>query len=495
MKSFLKFFESKYFSLIRFFSVSFIVCYSSFAISQGINFELVYGTQSFDDAKCIIQTFDSGYVVAGTTSGFGNGTTDMYLTKISKAGNVTWQQAIGGAGIDIGRSVIQTPDSGYAIAGYTNSFGNGGYDVYLVRTDKNGALLWSKTYGGSDWDFGNSIAQTANGDYVICGETYSYGNGNKDVYLLKTNSSGILLWDFAYGGTSEDVGMSVCESTDATGGGYFITGYTKSFGQGNEDVYLIKTNADGNTAWTKTYGGTGEDTGSEGKQTIDGGYIIICTTKSFSPTNHYEYWLIKTDSNGDTLWASRIAISYNRLGISVCQTTDGGYIVGGNLDAFGQYDMYLLKIDGGGNYQNIKTYGGLVELENIFSVKQTFDGGYVIVGVTESYGMGTPNIYVLKTGSDLLSTGNVVIVVGMEENEPSNNKIFLYPNPASDYFNLNIEASSLLEIFDSMGKRISVVQIFKGNNTIKVSGFPDGIYFIMMRNEKQSASAKIIIRH
>lgn len=187
MKSFSKFFESKYFSLIRFFSVSFIVCHSSFVNSQGVNFELVYGTQGFDDAKCIIQTFDSGYAVVGSTSGFGSGLSDIYLTKISKTGMVTWQQAIGGSNVEKGNSVIQTPDSGYAVVGYSNSSGNGGYDVYLAKTDKYGAMQWSKTHGGSDWDFGNSIIRTLNGDYVICGSTYSYGNGNEDVYLMKTD--------------------------------------------------------------------------------------------------------------------------------------------------------------------------------------------------------------------------------------------------------------------------------------------------------------------
>lgn len=491
MKSFSKFSESKNFSLIRFFCISLVICNFSFSFSQGINFELVFGTYSYDDAKCIIQTYDSGYAVVGSTSGFGNGLSDIYLTKISKTGNVSWQQAFGGMGIEQGNSLVQTPDSGYAIAGFTNSSGNGGYDVYLVKTDKDGILLWDSVYGGTDWDFGNSIIQTSNGDYVVCGETYSYGNGNDDVYLLKTDSDGNLLWDSAYGGTSEDIGKSVSESSD---GGYFITANTKSFGQGDEDIYLLKTNSTGNLQWTKIYGSTGEDTGNEGKKTTDGGYIVIGSTKSFDGGNLYEYWLLKTDASGDTLWTRREKKIYNMHGTSVCQTTDGGYIFGGNADVLGNDDMYLFKTHGDGLWQNYLTYGGL-DLENAFSVKQTFDGGYVIVGTTESYGIGEPNIYVLKTGSNLLSTGNVVVVVGIEENEFPNKKIFLYPNPASEYFNLNAETNSILEIFDSMGKRIFADQISKGNNTIDVSFFSEGIYFVRIRNSNYSAQGKIIIRH
>jgi len=483
--------ESSNFSFIAFLTFFSVLFQSFFSFGQVVKFELVTGTQQYDDAKCVIQTLDSGYAVVGSTSAFGGGQSDIYLTKISKKGVVLWHQAIGGAGIEKGNSLIQTPDSGFTITGYSNSDGTGGYDVYLAKTDKNGVLEWSNTYGGFDWDFGNSLIRTIAGDYVICGSTYSAGKGNGDVYLLKTNSSGVLLWDSAYGGDNEDVGNSVSE---ANGGGYFITGYTKSFGKGNEDVYLLKTDINGNLLWTKTYGGPLEEKGNEGKPTADGGYIVISAAKSFSPTNHYENWLLKTDALGDIVWTQRDANSYNRVSTSVCQTADGGYIFAGHLDISSDYNMFLYKTNPTGGWTDIGVYGGTGN-ENAYSVKQTLDKGYVVVGTTESYGTGMPNIYVLKTDSDLVSSGKVVIVVGVTENKLTPENISLYPNPASDHFTIQAELRSTLEISDPLGRIIATHPIDRGKNDIRVADLPEGVYFVQVRNETNFSSGKIIVRH
>jgi hypothetical protein len=483
--------ESSNYSLIRFFTFSILMCHFIFSFGQRIQFELITGTNKYDDAKCIIQTLDSGYAVVGSTSSFGGGQSDIYLTKISKKGLVVWQHVIGGAGIEKGNSLIQTPDSGFTITGYSNSEGVGGYDVHLAKTNKNGLLEWSNTYGGGDWDFGNSIIQTTTGDYVICGSTYSYGKGNSDVYLLKLNSKGLLLWDSAYGGLLEDVGNSVSESKD---GGYFITGYTKSFGKGNEDVYLLKTDVDGNLKWTQTYGGALEEKGNEGKPTTDGGYIVISQEKSFSPTSHYENWLLKTDALGDTVWSRRDSQNYNRISTSVCQTVDGGYIFTGHLDKDSNYDMFLYKTNSGGGWMNIGVYGGTGK-ENAFTVKQTFDSGYVVAGVTETYGVGTPNIYVLKTNDSLKSTGKIVVVVSVDEHKLFSDNISLYPNPASDYVTIKADRKATLEILDPLGRIVSISSITIGENNISVTDLPDGMYFVQIYNSENFFSGKIIVRH
>ncbi|TAL60862.1 MAG: T9SS type A sorting domain-containing protein [Bacteroidetes bacterium] len=483
--------ESSNFSYIGFLAVLFVIDQPLFSAGQGVNFELVIGTQKYDDAKCVIQTFDSGYVVVGSTSAFGNGQTDVYLTNISKAGKVAWQQAIGGAGVEKGNSVIQTPDSGFAITGYSNSEGTGGYDVYLAKTDKNGILEWSNSYGGIDWDFGNSIIQTSAGDFVICGSTYSYGNGNGDVYLLKIDPTGVLLWDSAYGGSLEDAGNSVCSTTD---GGYFVAGYTKSFGQGEEDVYLLKSDSTGNLKWAKTYGGTGEDRGNECKLTSDGRFIVICAAKSFSALNKYENWLMKINSIGDTLWSRRDAAIYNRIATSVSQTAEGGYVFTGHDDNAGQYNMFLYKTDAGGYYQDYRGYGG-AQTENAFSIKQTFDKGYVIVGTTESYGTGKPNIYVLKTDSNHLSTGTVQVVVSTHEIETKKEILSIVPNPASDHFIVNTTESSVIEIYDALGRIVLTQHIATGKNTISVTGIHEGLYFVHVREKNRVGTGKLIVRH
>ncbi len=491
MKTTSRYSEISNFLINGFLRSSCLILFSTSVHAQGVNFELITGTNKYDDAKCVVQTYDSGYVVVGSTSGLGSGQSDVYLTKISKNGKVLWQHGLGGVGVEKGNSLIQTKDSGFAITGYSNSSGNGGYDVYLAKTDSSGNLLWSNTYGGFDWDFGNSIIETNTGNYVIAGTTYSYGNGNGDVYLLKTDADGILLWDSAYGGSLEDVGNSVCQAADGT---YMVTGTTKSFGLGGTDVYLIKSDLNGNKLWSKSYGSTANDVGNESKLTTGSGFIVIGSSNSFSPKGFYENWMIRTDSYGDSMWTRRDTASFNRFATSIATTSDGGYIYTGHDDNSAEYNMYLYKTDAAGIFQNYRNYGGQ-QLENAFSVKQTYDGGYVVVGVTESYGDGKPNIYVLKTGSNLISTGTVLIVVSTEENITPHETISVYPNPASDYFTIEETKKSTLEIIDPLGRTLVTETINQGKNIVNTTTLPNGIYFIQLKNSQRIAFGKIIIRH
>jgi hypothetical protein len=232
--------------------------------------------------------------MVGVTQSFGKGVEDVWLVKTNAYGDTLWTRNYGDTGDDRGYSVQQTSDGGYIVAGWTNSFGAGSYDVYLIKTDSSGDTLWTRTLGGTGDDRGYSVQQTSDGGYIVAGNTTSFGAGVHDVWLIKTDAHGDTIWTRTYGGIHDDLGYSVQQTAD---GGYIIAGWTNSFGDLNGDVYLVKTNASGETLWTRTYGGTGVDIGYSVQQTTDRGYIVAGWANSFG-SGYFDVYLVKTDSNG-----------------------------------------------------------------------------------------------------------------------------------------------------------------------------------------------------
>jgi len=334
------------------------VNYNSITINSGVpplTFQKVFGASGSDDfALSVQQTTDGGYVMAGFTTSFGAGGTDVYVVKTNANGDTLWTKTYGGSGDDKATEIQQTTDGGYIITG-TTTFGAGQDDVYLIKTDGNGSTIWTKTYGGTDYESGASVKQTLDGGYVVTGSTSSYGAGGSDVYLIKTTANGDTLFTKTYGGTSSDIGSSVDQTADA---GYIITGYTSSFGSGFS-IYLIKTNSSGNLVWTKTYGGVGFDQGNSVQQTADGGYIVAGKTQSLGPGTTALH-LIKTDNNGNISWSNTYGGTGFEYEGSVRQTTDGGYILSGRTSSFGagMYDAFLVKTDANGDSLWTRSYGG-----------------------------------------------------------------------------------------------------------------------------------------
>lgn len=355
-----------------------------------------YGGSGDDYGQSVQQTTDGGYIIAGYTDSFGAGNVDFYLVKTDANGDALWTQTYGGDGWDFSYSVQQTTDDGYIIGGYSTSFGAGDADFYLVKTDADGVGIWAQIYGGSEHDYGHSVRQTTDGGYIMTGYTRSFGAGDYDIYLVKTNADGQPLWTSTYGGSQRDYAKSVRQTID---GGYIIAGYTECFGAGDYDIYLVKTNADGYALWTNTYGGSNYDNSQSVQQTTDGGYIVVGRTDSFGPGG--DIYLVKTDVNGGAQWTHNYGGANNDYGRSVQQTNDGGYIIASNTNSSGAggYDAYLVKTDADGDILWTRTYGGSGD-DYGQSVKQTTDGGYIVAGYADSFAAGDHDVYMVRVAGE-----------------------------------------------------------------------------------------------
>ncbi len=309
-----------------------------------------------------------------------------------------WTRTFGGTNIDIGHSVQNTNDGGFIITGYTRSYGTmSGRNVWLIKTDGSGNLQWHNTFGGNNDDEGYAVKQTSDGGYIIAGLTNSFGSGLKDIYLVKTDQLGNLVWERTFGGSNDDEGYSVLQTND---GGYIVAGVTSSFSFGGRDIYLVKTDPSGNSLWQKNLGGLSSDGAWDIEHTSDGGFIIAGWTFSHGPGFLGNAWLVKTDSLGNQQWHRAFGGTGVDRTYSVQQTTDGGFILTGYTDSFGAglYDMLLIKTDNFGNQQWIKTFGGSGRDYGNY-VQQTMDGGYIVVGYTLSFGAGGDDVYLVKTDS------------------------------------------------------------------------------------------------
>jgi hypothetical protein len=289
------------------------------------------------------QTSDGGYIIAGYTE-----SSNLWLIKTNVSGNEVWSRTLGGDRfVDEGYWVQQTSDGGYIVAGRTASFGAGYFDVWLVKADALGDTVWTRTHGGEGRDEGYSVQQTSDGGYIVAGSTESYGAGWSDVWLIKTDADGNKAWDRTFGGESDEYGYSVQQTSD---GGYIIVGETWSYGAGACDVWLIKTDTSGNKVWDKTFGGEAQDDwGHSVQQTSDGGYIIAGYTCSYGAGWCGDVWLIKVDADGHKAWDRTFGDEWGyERAYSVQQTSDGGYIIAGYTESFGadSADVWLIKTSG-----------------------------------------------------------------------------------------------------------------------------------------------------
>jgi len=385
-------------SLVFFFLIL-LNCFSVSSAEPLEEWNLTFGGQYADGAWCLQETEDGGYILVGNCASRGEGS-DLFLIRTDSMGKCIWSRIWGGSAEDVGYFVQETKEGGFIITGSTKSYSMGEELLWLVKTDGNGNLSWDRTFGGfvsSSGDGGWSVDETDDGGYIITGYTQSLGSGRKDLWLLKTDGQGAKIWDKTFGGREDDVGMSVLQSRD---GGYIAAGRTASFTRGGDDIWLLKTDSLGEEQWNRTFGGKQDDAGFQVVELADG-YAVVGRTESGS--DRKKIILIKVDPNGRKLWER----SYEGSSASSLQSTaEGGYIIAGRIDNNDTgRDALIIKTDSTGREEWSTTLGGSADDIGTFVIPNK-DGFYTMAGITDSYGQGKEDVWLVRIKAESQSKEN-----------------------------------------------------------------------------------------
>jgi hypothetical protein len=481
------------------FSILFLLLANTTAQSQ-VTFNKTYGQMPYNYGKRILQAWDGGYYLLANENG-DIANTNIHIIRIDSLGVILFERTIGDASIYSANDFIRTADKGFLITGLTNKHPAKGYDVLLVKTDSNAVVQWEKTYGGADWDMGNSVIETKDNAYLISGQTFSYGPAAGNIYVIKTNLSGDTLWTKVFGGDSTDNAMSADIRYDST---YLIGATTNSFGHGSYDGYVLNLDLNGDTLWTATYGQEKEDIINSIKQTPDSGFVFVGSTMSYNAVLH-DGWLAKYDKNRNFVWM--LPESWNiQLGEdvfnSVFITDSAQYAIAGYTTSFGNggKDAAFYLMGEHNQFKCSHTDGSLGD-EEAFDVIQTRDSAYAMIGNTNNMGNGIDNIYLVKMGLHCSYSNTTQNVTGIETlmvNEPIQ-EISVMPTVSTGKYTISLPNSSssydVIRISDLQGRVVFTENITVAGDIsylADLTGMADGLYFITICGSKKSVSFKVI---
>lgn len=497
-----------------------MLAFTTFTWAQpAISWQKSLGGSANDNGYSIQQTVDGGYITVGETSsadgqitGY-HGAYDVWVAKLDAQGQIEWQKALGGSGAETAYCIRQTFDGGYILAGSSNSndgdvSGNHGVnDYWIVKLDATGTIEWQKSLGGTRGEWAFDVQQTLDSGYVIAGVTES-NDGDVtgqhgiagDYWIVKLDNAGTLQWQKALGGTANDAARSIRPTADD---GYIVSGHSRSNdgdvsgNHGDEDIWVVKLNATGDIQWQKCLGGTGFDAGYGVVPTDDQGFLTVGLTYSSNgdvthPRGFGDFWAIKLDATGNIQWQkcygglstdmpnAVFSAGYNTFVMAGFSYSDDGNLI----ENKGNADFWVVKIDAAGDILWQKSLGG-TGTEFAQSIEQTGDGGLIVAGKSNSNDFdvsgnhGEYDFWVVKFEADILATHTFQPTVAT-----------LFPNPAQEQLSISTEIHfDRYEIYDATGKCLQ-----KGlfGPSIPIATLAAGAYFLRLSNGNTVVTQKFL---
>ncbi len=479
--------------------ILFFVLLANSSFAQ-INFFHLYSDNGDDYGEGIVQLEDSSYVITGSSSSFFGTGSEAFLLKVDSLGIYKWSNHYGGQESDVGRRVLYKQNVGFYIAGYTNSYGNGGYDYYLIKTDEAGNFEWEKTYGFEQWERVNDAVMTADTGILMVGETNSTINSNTDMYLVRTDQNGDTLWTKRIGTEFNDKLTSIHTLDDST---YYVAGSMYSADSLNIKGCVMKLHDNGTVLWTKYYGNKGNtyinDIHLHNSEIVGVGY-----TDKYHPSRLYEFYF-RLDLDGNIVIENYSGSSGERIALAVVpfETPDKYYISYSLADMWsfpdGFNDIAIARFDDSLYWEQTVATIAHYEPDFLNQLIPTSDGGAIGVGGTNSLELGYHHVCVVKIGPNdtypycaaphtllqLVDVDETITQLGIE----------IFPNPVQNHLTIQSDLGSDLEVelINGYGQTVLAQTLETSSNTLDISSLASGIYFVKISVDGKIGVQKLVI--
>jgi len=468
--------------------------------AQQGTFSRIYTGGNYDEGIAAFHLPDNTYRLIGNTGSYGWGNTNIWFIALDSSANFMWHKTIGVAGLDKAEDAVMDSKGNIFIVGSSTSQSNMSYQMLLIGIDTMGVVFTNQYYGGSDWDFGHGLCLVDDSLLMLVGETYSFGNGQSDAWMLKVNKQGDSLWSDVIGGAQKEAFYGVKYKPNF---GFVMAGQSKSFGNGSFDAIVYHTNYYGDSIWFVNY-----------PDTTDGGFydllffsdssVATCGYQTDTSNIYEDNSIMKFDANGTIIW-NRIESRFDQSSNYTSLEFQGNNIIAtGKTTAYGhgEHDIVLSLLSNNAWYKGNFFYGREND-EYSYSLNKDTIGGeyYLIVGTTESYGLTHPGIIFLRLNSELKgdTTPNIEIPSAINSIDNNEVRVDIFPNPFNDELNINLSSFDYLEkkevsIIDVYGRNILNFVIENNNTThrIKTNNLSNGIYYLIIKSKKNSSSKLII---